>query len=148
MGKNMQDKRWKVGFFTANFVHNFMVKCGELTKIHHISPLALRYCPYTDSNLSTPACQPLILPLHHFSLKSSIFDLNLNQIHSPLCKTYSSNFCTISGEITVFSGVIVWMWWNYVSSPLTLVVNLHKFTALKSSKKMYVYSWANFACVI
>ena len=108
---------------------------GELTKIHHSLPLITSYRNCTDSNLSPPACQPLLLPLRQFSLTSTIFVLILNQIHSPLWKTYALNFCKISGEITNFSGEMWWMRWNYVSSPLTLVVKLHKFTAEKKFQK-------------
>ena len=54
-------------YHTANFVHglrsnavkfcNFTTRvCGEL------------YGPYTDLNLSPPACQSLLLPLRHFLL--------------------------------------------------------------------------------
>ena len=60
-------------FFTTNFVHNFAANAvnavklcrftarvsGELTKIHHNSPLTTSYRPCTDFNLSPPACQPL-----------------------------------------------------------------------------------------
>ena len=95
---------------------------GELTNFHNISPLTTSYPPCTASNLSPPACLPLILPLRHFSLKPSIFVLNL-------CKIYALNFSKTSGEITNFSGEMCWMRWNYLSSPLTPVVKLHKFTA-------------------
>ena len=64
----------KTVFFTAYFVHNFAVnggECGEimkftargsgeLTKIHHISPLTTDYRPCTGSNLSTPTFHPLL----------------------------------------------------------------------------------------
>ena len=73
----------------------------ELTKIRHISPLTTSYRPCTDLNLSHPGSQPL-LPLRHFSLKSSIFVWNLNQIDSTFCKTYTLTFYKISGEITTF----------------------------------------------
>ena len=108
---------------------------GELTKIHHISPLTTSYCPCTYSNRAPLACQSLLLPLRHFSLKARIFVLTLNQIHSPLCKTYALNFYKISGEITNFSGEMWWMRWNFLSSPLTLVVKLHKLTAEKWFQK-------------
>ena len=71
-------------------------------------------------------------PLLHFSIKSSIFVLNLNQIHSTFCKTYALNVCKISGEITIFSGESGDF---FVSSPLTLEVKLHKFTAFKKVSK-------------
>ena len=127
--KNMEDTRWKVGFFTANFVHNFAVKCGEITKSHHIPTLTTSYRPYTDSILSPPDWQSLFLPLRHYSMLSSIFVLKLNQNNSPLYKTYALNFCKISSEITNFSGEMWWMRYKYVSSKLTLVVKLHKITA-------------------
>ena len=97
---------------------------GELTKIHNISALSTSYFPCTVSNLS-----PLVLPLRDFSLNSRIFVLNLNQIHSPLCKTYELSFSKISGEIANFSDEMCWMRWIYVSSSLILVVKLHRFTA-------------------
>ena len=59
---------------------------GELTKSNHFSPLTTGYRPCTDSNLSLPACQPFLLPLRNFSLKSSILVLNINQIHSTAVK--------------------------------------------------------------
>ena len=128
---------------------------ADLTKIFHISPLTTSYRPCTFSNLLRPVCQPL-LPLRHFSLISSIFVLNLNQIHSSFCKTYALNFCKISGEITNFSGELWWfvvsslltLRWNYINSPfkkfqediwlfvgkfyLRLAVNLNNFIAFSA----------------
>ena len=84
-------------FFTAIFMHTFAVKLchftaivrGEVTKGHRISP------PLQGPNLSPPACLALFLPLHHLSLTSSIYVLNMNQIHSTFCRTCVVNFSKI-----------------------------------------------------
>ena len=103
---------------------------GELTKIHHVSPLTTNYGPYTDAHFSPPACQPL--PLRNLSLNSSIFVLKLYQIDTAFSKSCALNFCKVSGVITNFSRE---MWWPSVSSPLNIVVKLYKFTALKKFQK-------------
>ena len=105
---------------------------GELTKIHHNSPLISNYRPCMASNFSPPACQPLFLSLRHFSLKPITVVLNL-------CKIYALNFCNTSGEITNFIGEVCWMQWNYVSSSLTLVVKLHNSPLKKVSKRCMIF---------
>ena len=75
----------KLSIFTARV-------SGELTKIHQISPLTTNYPPYTDSHLSPPAWQALLLPLRHLSINSIRFLLNLDQIHSTFCKTLCVEF--------------------------------------------------------
>ena len=95
---------------------------SELRERYHISAFTTCFSPCTDSNLS---CQPLPLPQLQIALKSSIFVLNLIQIHSTFCKIYALNFFKISGEITIFGGETL----IFVSSPVTLVVKLIIFTA-------------------
>ena len=69
---------------------------GDLTKIHHNSPLKMSFHrTYKGPNLSPPACHPLLLPLRHLSLNSIIFCLIINRIHSTFCKTCAVNFCKI-----------------------------------------------------
>ena len=55
----------------------------------HILPLTTIYRPCMDSKLSPPACQSHYLPLPHFSLTSSLFALNLSEIHSTFCKIFT-----------------------------------------------------------
>ena len=64
---------------------------GDLTKNHHNSPLKH---VVTRVRTSHPP-HPLLPPLRHLSIRSSIFVLNINQIHSTFFKTCAVNFCKI-----------------------------------------------------
>ena len=113
---------------------------GELTKFttfHHLLQIAVlrRIGTY-----HIPHVSHFFFPLRHLSQKFCLFVLKLNQFHSTFCKTCAIKFCKISGEITSFSGKL---WWFKVSSPLTLLVKLHKFTIWMIFKKTYDYSWVN-----
>ena len=117
--------------------------CSFTARFCHISPLTKNYCPYTVLNLSPPACQQLLLPMH-LSQNSFIYVSKLNRIWSTFCKTSAINLCRTIGEITNFS---VELWWYIVGQPLSLVFKLHKFTTSKNFRKIYDCSGVNFSSV-
>ena len=102
---------------------------GDLTKIHHNSPLKYVISPPFQGSEPLTSCMsssssstaPSIIKFYYF-----LFEYKSNSLYFLQNMWIFVRFAIFSGEITYFSGE---MWWIFVSSPLTLVVKLHKVTA-------------------
>ena len=102
---------------------------SEFTKSHHISWPLQGFEPLASCMSCTSSTAPSLTNFQYFcfEFRSNSLYFLWNQRDEFLW------FAIFSGDITYFSGD---MWWLFVSTPRTLVVKLHKFTAWKSVKKM------------
>ena len=69
---------------------------------------------------------------------SSKFVLNLNQIHFTFWKTYTLNFCKVSGEITKFSMIFCGMSWFFVAYSSGEITYIHRFKKFQKDVGLFV----------